>query len=573
MNVPDNKALSSDACSSKVVALCLDSDTVRYPILLGLEDENLSAQRWLALFTDAADARQSIGRRHDIKTVWVASSDSMDGINLAAALKHDNPDDDVSLIDYQATGSVNSRCDACGVRLIRTKHEFVKLFNQHKHEQSARPQSAERARQTIQEADTHPLSQENQGALSNQDENPESLGKRFESLRAEEPFSEPNDVFEASSQLKRTGKAPSVSQGNVSGAGKDPDSMSKSQNVLKPQEQLHQSDLLTSQEQVNQHDLSQSKDHVGKQDLLRSQSFENFIASKRSATQEAEALATPITVRIPKSIQSDREAYVVAVVSGSGGTGKSTVAASLALMAHQQGRKTILVDADLQFGDAAYLLGIDDAPSIVNILEEPERISAMVATEELPAVITPPDQLEYSEFIMGYMAQLLGYLKHFYDVIVVNTGAFWAEHHAQIIEAADQTLFLIDQRPSSVRACSHALALCERCGIATQTFLFLLNFCSRHALLTSIDVSCALRGAAVQELKDGGRDVRELLGAGLPQDLFKTKNAFVQSMQELYDRVFSSLAPAAQESTHSERQAGKAQSSKRKSIFLGRKRR
>lgn len=267
-----------------------------------------------------------------------------------------------------------------------------------------------------------------------------------------------------------------------------------------------------------------------------------------------------------RRVATKQDAFVLSVVSGSGGVGKSAIAASCAVFYQSLGKKTLLLDADLQFGDMEYLVGRDDALDVTDLMADPERIAQVEPQGDLPAVIASPRRLEQSELIMRRMAELIGYVSGFFDVVVINTGAFWSEAHAQIIEASDRTLFVLDQRPSSVRACSHALELCGRCGIATQSFLFVLNFCSRHALLTSIDVACALRGVAVSEVRDGGKDVGELLGAGLPVELLSSKNAFSESIKELC----SGLLPGKEgEAVQADVQA----SPKRVSIFSPKKRR
>ncbi|WP_278853535.1 P-loop NTPase family protein [Gordonibacter pamelaeae] len=101
------------------------------------------------------------------------------------------------------------------------------------------------------------------------------------------------------------------------------------------------------------------------------------------------------------------------------------------------------------------------------------------------------------------------------------------------LERCSKALFLVDQRPSSLRACRHALELCSRCGIATGPFLFAANRCAKGAPLTSIDVSCALRGAPAVELRDGGGEVEELLGAGQPLDLIAAKNDLCTSLEHV----------------------------------------
>lgn len=72
--------------------------------------------------------------------------------------------------------------------------------------------------------------------------------------------------------------------------------------------------------------------------------------------------------------------------------------------------------------------------------------------------------------------------------------------------------------------------LCNRCGIATGSVIFAINRCSKHALFTSIDISCALQGANVAEIMDGGIEVDEYLSSGAPLELLQSRNSFAVSI-------------------------------------------
>lgn len=54
----------------------------------------------------------------------------------------------------------------------------------------------------------------------------------------------------------------------------------------------------------------------------------------------------------------------VAVISGKGGTGKTTVTASLATLAHEEGRSVVLADADVDASNLALLLHPAEAPAV-----------------------------------------------------------------------------------------------------------------------------------------------------------------------------------------------------------------
>lgn len=232
-----------------------------------------------------------------------------------------------------------------------------------------------------------------------------------------------------------------------------------------------------------------------------------------------------------RPVAARHPAFVMPVVSGSGGAGKSTVAALSALFARGLGYRTLLLDFDLQFGDMRDFMGTPDAVAVDELLAAPERVARLEPEGLLPALLAAPKRLEDAEAVVREAPRLLDELQGRFDVIVANTGASWSEEHALLLERSSKALFLVDQRPSSLRACRHALDLCARCGIATGPFVFAANRCEKGSLLTSIDVSCALRGAPAIELREGGSEVEELMSAGQPLDLIASKNDLCTSLE------------------------------------------
>ena len=243
--------------------------------------------------------------------------------------------------------------------------------------------------------------------------------------------------------------------------------------------------------------------------------------------------------------------FLLPVLSGSGGAGKSTISTLASLLAQRAGYRTLLLDYDLQFGDVAANLGVSGAPAIDEIAAHPELVEGLSPQGSLPAIVSAPSRIEAAESFGARLPELLDLFVQHFDVVVANTGAAWAEHHAVLLERSSAALFLVDQRSSSLRACKHALELCNRCGIATGPFRFALNRCSKNALFTAIDVSCALKGTPVFELRDGGPTVEEYLAAGVALQLVEESNDLSISLAALLARLLPQgsrrLGPQAEE--------------------------
>lgn len=224
----------------------------------------------------------------------------------------------------------------------------------------------------------------------------------------------------------------------------------------------------------------------------------------------------------PQTVKNN--CFLLPVMSGSGGSGKSTISTLLALLASIKGYKTLLIDCDLQFGETSLMLSNGSAPSVQDVLQNKGTLANLHSRYARPACIKAPELPELSEKLTNKIPELLERASKQFDFIVVNTQSYFSELHAILLERASKALFLIDQRSTSLKANKRVLDLCARCAIATTPFVFVANKCTRHPLLTAIDVSCALSGVNAIELRDGGPKVEEYMSCGLALQLIEERN-------------------------------------------------
>ena len=265
------------------------------------------------------------------------------------------------------------------------------------------------------------------------------------------------------------------------------------------------------------------------------------LASLANAAAQPRAAAVAASAERPAPPRGST-AFFLPIVGGGGGVGKSTVAVLCALAAQRRGLKTLLIDFDLQFGDMPRLLGVEDPLTMDELLASPERAERLAPDGKSPALLAAPKRLELAESVSEQAATLLGGLVGSFDVIIANTGASWAEQHAVLLERCSKALFLVDQRPSSLEACRRALDLCSRCGIASSPFSYAVNRCSKRSLFSAVDVASALQVQQVFELAEGGRDVEELLGAGMALELLESRNPLSASVVAMTDELLPESA-------------------------------
>ena len=279
----------------------------------------------------------------------------------------------------------------------------------------------------------------------------------------------------------------------------------------------------------------------------------------------------PSPERAPKR-EGRRQAVLLPVVSASGGAGKSTVAVLCALAAARGGYRTLLIDGDFQFGNAAELLGGGRKGDGAPVHRFDEVLDGTLAADDLAAeeqegpvvlaALSRPERLEECE---GAFAALLPRVMRAFDAVVVNTPSCWTELHALLIDHASRVLYVLDQRPSALTRATSVLAMCGRCGMATKTITGVLNRCRRGALFTAADAEGAL-GLTVRELADGGREVEELMALGRAEALVDAYNPLAVSIDGLMADILpprSSAGPA--------RLAGPAKGGRLRGLFLGRR--
>ena len=265
-------------------------------------------------------------------------------------------------------------------------------------------------------------------------------------------------------------------------------------------------------------------------------SVTNAPAQTQAMPMVSPSSLSPVARSAPSSGGASK-ALILPVLSASGGTGKSTASLLLAMLCAQFGRKTLLIDCDFQYGDISFLMGQPQVPSVMDLLQGKDVPSDATQVGENLHLVTAPALVEESENLQQKMPAVLESVERSYDVIVANTSSHWSDTQMALLDRCTAAVFLMDQRSVSIRSCQQAIELCGRCGVATNSLIFILNKCNKNSLISSMDVSCALKGASVFELKDGGREVEEMLGSGLVREFMRTRNELNQTMATVFGQA------------------------------------
>ena len=190
---------------------------------------------------------------------------------------------------------------------------------------------------------------------------------------------------------------------------------------------------------------------------------------------------------------------VVTVFSPKGGSGKSVVSTNLAVAAATHaGTKTLLIDLDLQFGDAAIMLGLAPDNTVRELLGTPTALDGEklgVYTERhssgvdvLPAPMSPEDaELVGEEAIRS----LLRVAREAYDLVVVDTAPFFYGPMLATLDQTDELLLLCNPDVPTLKNVRLTLKTLELLSFPEDRLRIVLNRASAN-LMDRGDVEAAL---------------------------------------------------------------------------------
>jgi pilus assembly protein CpaE len=209
--------------------------------------------------------------------------------------------------------------------------------------------------------------------------------------------------------------------------------------------------------------------------LLLPQLVENVVFAIRKATHTGR--------RHAESNGGGRHGKIVTVFSPKGGTGKTVTATNLAAAcAKFEGRKTLLLDLDLQFGDAAIMLGVEPEKTIYDLVVAPgeldsEKLAGYITKHAcglsvLPAPLRPEDAELVTEAKLG---RLLEVARESFDVIVVDTSPFFHGPMLATLDRTDELLLLCSLDVPTLKNLRLALQTLDLLSFPKQRVRILLN--------------------------------------------------------------------------------------------------
>ena len=224
---------------------------------------------------------------------------------------------------------------------------------------------------------------------------------------------------------------------------------------------------------------------AGALDILRLPVADNaLLEALEQAIETSVALRAARGDDRPEPRENGGPGTVIAVVSASGGSGKTFLATNLAYHLVSTQKQTCLIDLDLQFGELSTALRLKPRHTIHDLLaaeaEEEDlggRLDDYLERHESGIrVLAAPDDPEQADTIEGFhVATVIEAARSKFDYVIIDTPTALSEGVLVALEHADQIFCLATLDLPSVRNLGIMLSTLKKLKVPVERVTLLLN--------------------------------------------------------------------------------------------------
>lgn len=161
------------------------------------------------------------------------------------------------------------------------------------------------------------------------------------------------------------------------------------------------------------------------------------------------------TVNTVSQYDSSEKTRVIAISSGKGGVGKTTVAINFALALAEKGKRVMLMDADLGLANVDVMLGLRPIQNLSHVLKGECDLEDIIITgprgiKVLPAASGVRKMADLSAREQAGIIHAFSSLSKQADVLLIDTAAGINSSTVKFCTAAQEVLLVVCNEPASI---------------------------------------------------------------------------------------------------------------------------
>lgn len=157
---------------------------------------------------------------------------------------------------------------------------------------------------------------------------------------------------------------------------------------------------------------------------------------------------------LENSTYSSKLPFVISIVSGKGGVGKSVIAANISNILSQNGYKVLIWDGDYHFPNLHLLFGVEPPIRAKDIYNKSTKIQNAIfkVKDNLDLIADFPSENLNEEFEIEILIEIFKYLllETDYDVIIIDTSAGLSEIMLNLANFSNLVALVINDEPTAL---------------------------------------------------------------------------------------------------------------------------
>ncbi len=213
----------------------------------------------------------------------------------------------------------------------------------------------------------------------------------------------------------------------------------------------------------------------------------------------------------------------IVVYSPKGGVGCTTLATNLAIGLNTDETPTVLVDANLQFGDVSVFLNLQVKNSFLDLASRAEDIDDELAEEVLirhdsglRVLAAPPRPEHADEVTPDQVRKVLAYLKRNFAYVVVDTHKAMDDIALAVLDNADMLVAVATPDIPAIKDARLVFDLLTALEFPRERVFFVLNKMDRKTGITAEAVAENLKRPVDGEIPTDEKVVSAAINRGVP---------------------------------------------------------
>lgn len=148
-------------------------------------------------------------------------------------------------------------------------------------------------------------------------------------------------------------------------------------------------------------------------------------------------------------------ARVIAVTSGKGGVGKTSLSVNMALQFRELGKKVVILDADFGLANVEVMLGIRPQYTLADLIFNNKTIEEIITEGPMGIGFISggsgvQDLVNLDKDKIKKLIAKLVKLDSLYDVVIIDTGAGIADSVVEFVLSSPEVLLVVTPEPTSI---------------------------------------------------------------------------------------------------------------------------